>query len=211
MTLKGVFTCVVAAAIVGSCARNHTPSPPPATSASPQSAASTQRVVGPLSPEDARALATMNDRLKEYVELHLKFERSLPRLSDNATAEQLDRHKRELRRLMAQARASAKPGDLFTAEARPVILRLLVQVFKGPDGRQMKASINDENSLGRYALVVNAPYPDDAPVTSVPAEVLQTLPKLSEDLQYRFIGTALILLDAHAHMIADYLENALPK
>jgi hypothetical protein len=41
--------------------------------------------------------------------------------------------------------------------------------------------------------------------------VLQTLPKLSEDMEYRFIGDHLIVLDVHAHLIADFISDALPK
>lgn len=196
----------------GACSRNDTPDPPPATSAAPDPATPTERVVGPLSEEDARALATMNDRLRQYVDLHLKLEGDLPGLPNDATPEQIDQKQRELHRRMAEARASAKPGDLFTPEAQPVIRRLLGQVFGGPQGRQLKASIMDENptDLATYKLKVNARYPDSVPVTTVPVDVLQTLPKLSEDLEYRFIGDALILLDVHAHTIADYMEHALP-
>ena len=49
------------------------------------------------------------------------------------------------------------------------------------------------------------------PLTTVPPQVLQTLPKLTEDLEYRFIGDWLILLDVHAHVIADFIEDALPE
>jgi len=45
----------------------------------------------------------------------------------------------------------------------------------------------------------------------MPLEVLQTLPKLSEDIEYRFIGRHLILLDAHAHIVADFILDAIPK
>jgi hypothetical protein len=41
--------------------------------------------------------------------------------------------------------------------------------------------------------------------------VLQTLPKLTEDLEYRFIGDSLILLDVRAHVIADFIEDIVPK
>jgi hypothetical protein len=71
----------------------------------------------------------------------------------------------------------------------------------------------DENPVNPVALklTVNGRYPDTVPLTSIPPQVLQTLPKLSEDLEYRFIGDWLILLDVHAHLIADYIDDALPK
>jgi hypothetical protein len=213
-TRCGLVGLVAAAVLIlSACTRDRTPPPPPATSASPASAPPTERVVGPLSPEDARALATMNDRLREYVDLHLKLERSLPKLPTEATPQQIDNNQRALEKLMRETRTKAKPGDLFTAEAQPVIKRLLATVFGGPDGKQLKASIMDENPVDpvQLKLRVNGRYPDTVPLTSVPPQVLQTLPKLSEDLEYRFVGDWLILLDVHAHLIADYIDNALPK
>lgn len=207
--------CLAVALALGlaGCNRNDTPPPPEATSASPDTAKPTERVVGPLTEQEAAALATMNDRLREYIDVHLEQEKALPKLLDDATPQQIDQNQRELGKRMASARAGAKAGDLFTPDARPVIIKLLAQVFAGPQGRELKASIMDENptNLAEYKLTVNARYPDDVPVTSVPPEVLQILPKLSEDLEYRFVGDALILLDAHAHTIADFIENALPK
>lgn len=212
---RGVVVTVAGAAVLllVACGRNDTPAPPPATSASPGAAPATERVVGPLSPDDARALATMNDRIKEYVDLHLKIERSLPSLPKEATPEQIDKNQREFEKRIREARATAKRGDIFTAEARPVIMRLLAAVFGGPEGKQLKASIMDENPVDPVALklTVNGRYPDTVPLTTIPPQVLQTMPELPEDLEYRFIGDWLILLDTHAHVIADFIDNALPK
>jgi hypothetical protein len=166
--------------------------------------------VGPLSEADAAALATVNGRLKDYVELHTRLERTLPKVPDSATPQQIDKNQRALEQLVREARASAKPGDLFTPEARPVIKRLLATVFGGPEGKQLKESIMDENPVD-IKVTVNGRYPDTVPVSTVPPQVLQTLPRLSEDMEYRFIGDCLILLDVHAHLIADFIDDALPK
>jgi len=84
----GVVSLVAAAVLtLGACTREGSPPAPPATSESPEDAPPTERVVGPLSPADAQALATMDDRLKEYLDLHLKLERSLPTLPTEATQE----------------------------------------------------------------------------------------------------------------------------
>jgi hypothetical protein len=192
------------------CKGRDKPADAPATSGSPDTAAPTERVVGPLSPADSQALATMNDRLKEYIDLHTKLERTLPKLSNDATPQEIDKNQRAFAVLMRNARATAKPGDIFTPQARPVIVRLLATIFGGPDGRQLKASIMDENPVG-VRVTVNGRYPDIVPLSTIPPQVLQTLPKLSEDMEYRFIGDRLILLDTHAHVIADFIEDALPK
>jgi hypothetical protein len=187
-------------------------SAPPATFESPASAPSTERVVGPLTPVEAQALATMASRLKEYIDLHTKLEQSLPSLPKEPTPEQVDKHQRAFEGRIREARATAKPGDIFTPEARPVIKRLLAAIFGGPDGQRLKSSIMDENPVDPVALklTVNRRYPDEVPVTTVPPQVLQTLPKLPEDLEYRFVGDWLILLDTRAHVIADFIDDALP-
>lgn len=152
----------------------------------------------------------MNSRLKDYVELHNKLERDLPKLPDNATPTQIDTNQRLLEEKVRAARAGAKQGDLFTPEATPVIKRLLAAVFGGPDGKQLKDSIMDENPVD-VTVKVNGRYPDNVPVSTVPPQVLQTLPKLSDDMEYRFIGDRIVLVDVHAHVIADFIDDALPK
>jgi hypothetical protein len=186
------------------------PPNPPATSESATAAPPTQRVVGPLSPADSAALATMNDRLKQYTDLHIKLEKSLPKLPDDATPQQIDKNQRIFEHLMRKTRATAKQGEIFTAEAQPVIKRLMANVFGGDEGKQLKASIMDENPAG-MKLVVNERYPDTVPLSTIPPQILQTLPKLTEDLEYRFVGNDLILLDTHAHTIADFVPNAFPQ
>ena len=203
-----VLSAALAVAVAG-CKRD-VPPPPEATSKSPETAPATKRVVGPLSDADAAALATMNDRLKDYVAVHKKVEDELPKLPKEASPEQIDKHQREFEAKLRAARASAKQGDIFTPEAQAVIKRLLAAVFDGPEGKQLLSSILDENPAG-MKLTVNMRYPDSVPVSTMPPEVLQTLPKLSEDMEYRFIGRHLILLDAHSHVVADYIPDAIPQ
>jgi hypothetical protein len=208
---KGVVAfAVLALATLVACKGRDKPEDAPATAASPETAGPTERVVGPLSPADSQALSTMNERLKDYNDLHTKLEPDLPSLPDDATPQQIDKNQRAFEAMMRKARATAKQGDIFTPEARPVIIRLLATIFGGPDGKQLKESIMDENPVG-ITLAVNGRYPDTVPLSTVPPQVLQTLPKLSEDMEYRFIGDRLILLDTHAHVIADFIEDALPK
>jgi len=36
------------------------------------------------------------------------------------------------------------------------------------------------------------------------------MPKLPEEMEFRFIGNTLVLMDVHAHLIADYVPDAFP-
>lgn len=207
-TARSIVLCGVLA-VAGGCSRE-VPKPPPETNKTPATAPSTERVVGPLSEADAAALATMNDRLTNYVEAHKKIEDGLPKRSAEASPEEIEKNQRAFELKVREARKDAKQGDIFGPAAQPVIKRLLAAVFAGPEGKEMVASILDENPVG-MKLSVNMRYPDSVPISTVPPEVLQTLPRLSEDMEYRFVGRHLILLDSHAHVVADFIPDAIPE
>ena len=44
----------------------------------------------------------------------------------------------------------------------------------------------------------------------MPPDLLAALPKLPEEFEFRFVGDRLILLDKHAHLVVDYVDNVLP-
>jgi len=212
MSANRIGVVILAASLMAPIAgcKGRTPAASPATTASPTAAPPTERVVGPLSPEEAATLAVMNDKIFEYVVLHRRLEGGLAKVPVDATPEQIDTFQRALESQVRAARTSAKQGDLFTPEARVVIRRLLATIFGGADGKELKESVLDETPVG-VKIAVNGRYPDNVPMSTIPPQVLQTLPKLAEEMEYRFVGDALILLDVHAHVIADFIPDALPK
>jgi hypothetical protein len=159
---------------------------------------------------DAKAVAGFLDRVNQYVALHQKLENSLPKLSKESTPEQIDKHQRALSKMIQDARKDSKPGDLFTPESQVIFKQLLAKVFGGPDGAALKASIMDENP-GVPSLKVNDRYPDSVPVSTIPPQVLEGLPKLPEEMEFRFVGNDMILMDTHAHIVADFVKNAFPQ
>lgn len=181
----------------------------PATPAAPPPDVSRTAQGKPVNP-DAQALASFQERIKQYMELHNKLEGTLPHLPKEATPQQIDANQRALAKLIQNARKDARPGDIFTPETQAVVHKLMNNVFGGPDGKQLKASIMDENTLRDRALTVNSRYPDTVPLSTVPPQVLAGLPDLPDDLEYRFIGHRLILMDVHAHIIIDFVDKAIP-
>jgi len=89
-----------------------------------------------------------------------------------------------------------------------VVRTLLRPIFSGSEGAQIKNEILDKEYKGNAKLVVNARYPDEVPISTVPPQVLASLPKLPEELEYRFIQNSLILFDSHAHIIVDFMDRA---
>jgi hypothetical protein len=180
---------------------------PRAASAPPAGAPASR--VQPVNP-DARALASFLERVNQYLAVHQRLENSLSRLSKESSPQEIDKHQRALGQMIQKERRSAKPGDIFTPESQAVIKRLLMKVFEGSDGPALKASIMDENP-GIAGLKVNQRYPDTVPLSTIPPQVLQALPNLPGEMEFRFIGNTLILMDVHAHVIADLIPNAFPR
>lgn len=160
---------------------------------------------------NAKAIAEFQEEVQEYLELHDKLERTLPDLPRDPTPEDLDQRQRALAALIQKARRNAKQGDIFKRNTRPVIRRLLYGVLTGEDGQRLRAAIDEENPTEAVKLQINGRYPDTFPFSTVPPQVLKVLPPVPRELEYRFIDTTLILLDAHAHIIVDYMTGAVPR
>lgn len=149
------------------------------------------------------------ERVNTYVELRERVERDLPRLPDAASPEQIEHHKQQLRARLGEARMDAPRGDLFTPGTEALIRQQLVRVVGQEDGAS-RTAINEENP-GRRRIAINGDYPAAAQLSTVPPQVLLALPRLPDaEVEYRFMGRRLILLDARARMIVDYMEDALP-
>jgi hypothetical protein len=161
----------------------------------------------PVNPR-AKILAEFTSRIDSYLELHRKLEGKAPMEETRAPAEIAAAEKGLAARIRA-ARPQAKPGDIFTPEVRAEFRRLLRPEMKGTDGRENRSTILDEGNPGAMKLKVNQDYPQDEPLSTMPPDVLAGLPKLPEELEYRFVGKHLILRDVHANLIVDFIPNAI--
>ncbi len=159
---------------------------------------------------DARAIADFVAKVNDYVALHRKLEATLPKVPTDASSGQIDESQHALARLIQQASPGVKQGDLFIKPVRGVIRRQLARVFSGREGKGLRDAVMEDNA-GPIKVEVNGRYPDEIPLTTVPSRVLEALPKLPPELEYRFLGTRLILLDEHAHLVADIMDDALPR
>jgi hypothetical protein len=176
--------------------------PDPAGDAAPERGA--QRVN-----PDARALQEFSRRVQEYADRQRKLDATIPALPRKASPEQIDAHERRLAALVRQARAKARQGDIFAADMQAFVRRILSELLAQPDGASLRGSIMSENPTG-LSPRVNERYPDQVPLATTPPPLLRELPELPDELEYRFIGRTLVILDPHAHLIVDFVPDALP-
>lgn len=157
---------------------------------------------------NAAVITDFMKRVDGYVAQHRKLEDTLPKLSKQTDPKEIDTHQRALAKLILEGRTTARQGDLLTPAMQRVIRTLLRPIFAGKEGRQIKDEILDKEYKGTVKLAVDARYPDEVPISTVPPQVLKALPHLPDELEYRFIQNSLILFDNHAHLIVDFMDRA---
>ena len=140
---------------------------------------------------DALTIADFKDRVYGYAALEKKLEATMKEPSPDSEPQAFIDHQRALAKLIQKARAGAQPGDLVRKPMRDVIRKLVAGVVRGPGGAEIRKTILDEDP-GNLRLTVNSEYPDNAPFSTVPPQILQGLPQLPDVLEYRFIGKRLV-------------------
>ena len=159
-------------------------------------------------PAEAKLIADFDARVKAYYELRDKVDEGAARQTQSKEPEKVEAQKKALAANIQKARATAKPGDILTPDIQPFIKKLLKPAIKGTDGQENKNTLKEEKPI--VELKVNAPYPENQPLSIVPPDVLMQLPKLPKDIEWRFVKKHLILYDSRASLIVDFIYNAIP-
>ena len=97
-----------------------------------------------------------------------------------------------------------REGEIFT----PTISVEFKKVLLLEMNANTWAAIMDDNP-GEFSNQINGTYPEERPLSTVPPNVLAVLPRLPDDIQYRFVGRHLILLDTRASVILDRIPDAI--
>ena len=156
----------------------------------------------------AAVLQEFKQRVDQYMKLHNDLEKESPPLKKTDDPAKIKASQDALAAKLRSARAASKPGEIFTPAVQTEFRKLLRPEVTGPEAADTKKAIKDDQPA-KIALKVNAAYPADQPLPTVPPNILLSLPKLPEDLEYRIIGNHLILRDVHANIIVDFMPRVI--
>jgi hypothetical protein len=154
------------------------------------------------------AVKAFRDRVDAYLGVQKKAAEGVPALKQTDDPAKLTAREQALGEAVRQARAGAKPGDVFGTDLAAHI-RQVVRTDWAKRSAADRAGLAEDIPPGTLADV-NATYPPSLPLATFPASLLATLPPLPEDIEYRFVGRHLILRDVKANIIVDVLSNVLP-
>jgi hypothetical protein len=160
---------------------------------------------------DAQLLADFKARVDKYDEMRKKADDSAPPLKKTDDPAKIKDAQQGLGERVGAARAGAKQGDVFTPEISALIRRLVHPETKDPDTKALLKEKKDQPKPGAVPLwKVGMPYPEKEPLATMPPDVLERLPKLPADMEYRFVGKHLILRDVRSNTIVDFAPNVIP-
>jgi hypothetical protein len=149
-------------------------------------------------------VADFSTRVWDYFELRSELEQGLPPLTVTDDPAEIRMAINALANRIRVARAEAKQGDIFTPTITGEFRKALI-IEMNPN---TWAAIMDDNP-GEFSSQINGTYPDRKPLSSLPPNILAVLPRLPDDIQYRFVGRHLILLDTRANLILDRIPCAI--
>ena len=172
-------------------------------------AAVTASGLGQTPLHDRAVLADFAGRLQTYVELKAAAAQTvLPIVSLTDVAE-IQRRTEALATVIRSARGNARQGDLFTADVQPLIRRAIHAGCEG-EYAALVLLIREELTDPPPAPAIHGRWPAAVPVPTMLPGLLAALPPLPANLQYRFMGTALVLIDIDANLILDFVPDAIP-
>jgi len=148
-------------------------------------------------------------RVSAYLQLRRNAESSLHALKATDSPEKIADHQNELAHAVRNARKSAREGDIFTSPAGVEIRRLLRFAMRPADAPHVRQSLQHAEPV-RLHLHVGDTYPAHVPLQSTPPTILENLPKLPPEIEYRITGRDLVLLDTKANLVLDIIENVFP-
>ncbi len=174
---------------------------------------------------DSEVLEEFLEEIHEYVKLNRKLTAKIPIADSTWSAEQIADRQLRFTAAIREARREKRQGNIFEPEVARAFRNVLRRELTGPHAAAMLNEIHSGNPMTEgvpqqrnprneprksFPLRVNAYYPDDAPLSSVPPSLLLKLPALPEEVRYRFVGRHLILRDTDANVILDFLRDVVP-
>jgi hypothetical protein len=147
------------------------------------------------------------NRINDYVETHRRLAAGIeqPFCSE---AEELTQQADTLAAAIRQARPRAKEGDIFTLAAGEMF-RARIAAMVRRTGFDVAAFLERHSGDGEDVEVhVFDALPWRSHVALRP--IIRQLPELPPELEYRFVGRHLVLIDVGANIVVDVLRDALP-
>lgn len=162
----------------------------------------------PRTADEERIIGDFKQRLATYEAVSTKLKQEVYPASSELNPNTIHARQKELATRIVKALPNWKQGDIFTPEVSTLFKRRIAEVLRGPEGANIKGAIFDD-APGEMTVRVFTEYPSGVPIATLPAQMLNLFPVLPKELEYRFLGSHLILMDIAAFLIVDVIPDAI--
>src|SRR5262249_9844856 len=150
-------------------------------------------VPGYATKDDAQIVRDFEARVAKYIDVRKKDAGSAPHPTNSP--EKIAETRQNVASKTRAIRSDAKQGNIFTPEIATYMRKRISKALSGPSGARFRASLRHAEPVDGIHLRVNETYPQGVPLQSTPPSLLLTLPTLPDALEYRIVGSNLILCD----------------
>ena len=157
---------------------------------------------------EAGPFKPFSESVQKYLAVRSMADQKVQPLKETGDPATISAREKALGDAITEARADAKQGDIFVPSVVPEFSRFVREDFakRTPADR---TAVLEEVPL-KVPPKVNETYPTELPLATVPPTLLQKLPTLPPELEYRFLGRHLILRDIKANLIVDFIPDIVP-
>lgn len=164
----------------------------------------------PSASADAQALKQFEAAIAAYMAVRNKLHSEVHGPVKDSTASQVTNASDALAAAIQRARRDARQGAIFAAPAAAVIKRRIADAVRTNNLASVLADIDDEGKTGPTPTV-HLRLPVSAQMATMPPSLLKVLPTLPKALEYRILGTYLVIRDVDASLILDFIPGAVPR
>jgi hypothetical protein len=164
----------------------------------------------PETSADAAAIKQVEVAIAKYMGMRQGLRSEVRGPVKNSSSTQLNDASDALAGAIQRARRGAQVGSIFNKRAGAVIKRRIADTVRTENMVATLADIDDEGSAGPSPKV-HLRLPVTAQMATMPPALLKVLPPLPKELEYRILGSYLVLRDIDASLILDYIPVAVPR
>jgi hypothetical protein len=159
---------------------------------------------------DAAAIKQFEGAITTYMAMRQKLRSEVRGPVKDSSASQLTNASDVLAGAIERSRQGAHVGSIFNEPVAAVIKRRIADAVRTEQLVSTLADIDDEGGAGPSPKV-HLRLPVTAQMATMPSALLKVLPPLPKELEYRILGSYLVLRDVDASLILDYIPGAVPR
>ena len=161
-------------------------------------------------PQDSPAIAQFQAEIAKYMAIRRGLLNELSGPKGDSSATELNNASDALAAAIQRRRPNKEPGALFPPAVAEALKRRVSDAVRSANLVPVLAGIDDESGgVGQPTVYLR--YPAAEQMATMPPSILAVLPALPKELEYRIVGTYLVIRDTDAALVLDFIPAAVPR